>query len=78
MDVLKRNNVKITGKGAQTIIFAHGFGCDQQVWKEVIEEFKADYRVVYGRIAEVMAAVSRSGITRLSFVTASERVNAAP
>jgi len=41
-------------------------------------QIKADYRVVYGRIAEVMAAVSRSGIARLSFVTASDRANAAP
>ena len=41
-------------------------------------QIKADYRVVYGRIAEVMAAVSRAGITRLSFVTSADRANAAP
>lgn len=46
MNVLERNNVRITGGGDKTIVFAHGFGCDQLVWKEVIEEFKAEYRVV--------------------------------
>ena len=38
-------------------------------------QLKADYRVAYGRIAEVMTAVSRAGILRLSFVTASDRTD---
>ena len=46
MNVMERNNVKVSGRGEKTIIFAHGFGCDQLVWKEVIEEFKADYQVI--------------------------------
>lgn len=46
MNVLDRNNVQITGQGNNTIIFAHGFGCDQLVWREVIKEFKNEYRVV--------------------------------
>jgi biopolymer transport protein ExbD len=40
-------------------------------------QLKADYRVAYGRIAEVMAAVSRAGVTRLSFVTSSDRLDGA-
>jgi biopolymer transport protein TolR len=40
---------------------------------ELTVQLKADYRVAYGRIAEVMAAVSRAGIVRLSFVTSSDR-----
>ena len=40
-------------------------------------QLKADYRVAYGRIAEVMAAVSRAGISRLSFVTSSDRLDGA-
>ncbi len=36
-------------------------------------QLKADYRVAYGRIAEVMAAVNRAGIARMSFVTASNQ-----
>jgi biopolymer transport protein TolR len=42
---------------------------------EITVQLKADYRVAYGRIAEVMAAVSRAGIVRLSFVTSSDRLD---
>lgn len=45
-NVIKRNNVNIVGNGSETIIFGHGFGCDQLVWKEVIKEFEAHYKVV--------------------------------
>ncbi len=38
-------------------------------------QLKADYRVNYGHIADVMAAVTRAGITRLSFVTSSDRAD---
>jgi biopolymer transport protein ExbD len=50
----------------------------QQADPDTSVQIKADYRVVYGRIAEVMAAVSRAGIVRLTFVTASDRLDAAP
>ena len=32
-DVLLRNNVKVIGKGNKTLFFAHGFGCDQNMWR---------------------------------------------
>jgi biopolymer transport protein ExbD len=43
---------------------------------ELAVQLKADYRVPYGRIAEVMAAVTRAGIVRMSFVTAADRGDA--
>ncbi len=43
---------------------------------ELAVQLKADYRVAYGRIAEVMAAVNRAGIVRMSFVTASTQHDA--
>jgi sigma-B regulation protein RsbQ len=47
MDVLKRNNVKVSGAaGGQAMIFAHGFGCDQNMWRFVTPAFEDDYRVV--------------------------------
>ncbi|AXI00497.1 alpha/beta hydrolase [Sporosarcina sp. PTS2304] len=45
-DIIKRNNVHIIGSGKQTIVFAHGFGCDQSVWKKVVPAFEDDYRIV--------------------------------
>ncbi|WP_020620569.1 alpha/beta fold hydrolase [Paenibacillus daejeonensis] len=44
--IMARNNVKISGNGKKTIIFAHGFGCDQLMWRYVIPAFEENYRVV--------------------------------
>jgi len=44
--VLARNNVKVLGHGRQPILFAHGFGCDQNMWRRVAPAFARDYRVV--------------------------------
>jgi sigma-B regulation protein RsbQ len=45
-DVLARNNVRVSGRGTQPMIFAHGFGCDQNMWRFVAPAFEDDYRVV--------------------------------
>jgi sigma-B regulation protein RsbQ len=45
-DVLRRNSVKVFGKGTQPILFAHGFGCDQNMWRFVTPAFEDDYRIV--------------------------------
>jgi sigma-B regulation protein RsbQ len=46
IDVLARNNVKVSGRGTQPMLFAHGFGCDQNMWRFVAPAFEDDYRVV--------------------------------
>lgn len=46
MDIFKRNNVKVGGEGTRTIMFAHGFGCDQNMWRFVEPEFRNDHRTV--------------------------------
>jgi sigma-B regulation protein RsbQ len=46
-DAVKLNNVHETGRaGAQPIVFAHGFGCDQQMWRFVAPAFESRYRVI--------------------------------
>lgn len=44
--VTERNNVTVTGKGEKTIILAHGFGCDQGMWRYMVPLLKEDYRLV--------------------------------
>ena len=44
--VLSRNNVNVSGAGARTMMFAHGFGCDQNMWREVASSFENDFRVI--------------------------------
>ncbi len=46
MSVLERNHVTVTGRGAQPMLFAHGFGCDQRMWRFVAPAFEQAYRVV--------------------------------
>jgi sigma-B regulation protein RsbQ len=46
MSVLQRNAVKVCGRGRQPMLFAHGFGCDQNMWRFVAPAFEDDYRVV--------------------------------
>lgn len=46
MSSLKRNNVKVEGSGCDTMVFIHGFGCDQTMWKLVEPEFRRDFKTV--------------------------------
>jgi sigma-B regulation protein RsbQ len=42
-----RNNVNVMGRDdAPTIVLAHGFGCDQKLWRLVVPEFLPTFRVV--------------------------------
>lgn len=45
-DVLLRNNVNISGKGTRTMLFAPGFGCDQNMWRLVAPAFEENYRII--------------------------------
>ena len=45
-DIIKRNNVRVFGHGLRPMLFAHGFGCDQHMWRFVTEAFEPDYRIV--------------------------------
>ncbi|MDO9415478.1 alpha/beta fold hydrolase [Pararhizobium sp.] len=46
MNLWKRNNVWISGEGDTTMVFAHGFGCDQTMWRCVAPTFSARFRTV--------------------------------
>ncbi|QMU28668.1 alpha/beta fold hydrolase [Adhaeribacter radiodurans] len=45
-DVLKRNNVTAKGKGETPILFAHGYGCDQNMWRFVTPAFEENYKII--------------------------------
>lgn len=47
MNVLDRHNVRRLNAGhPRAIVFAHGYGCDQQVWRQVAPAFEADHEVL--------------------------------
>ena len=44
--VLQRNNVRQAGTGVIPMVFSHGFGCDQNMWRFVAPAFEADFKTV--------------------------------
>lgn len=46
MSVQYRNNVHIAGNGPVTIVFSHGFGCDQTMWRFVAPAYAQRYRTI--------------------------------
>lgn len=46
MNILARNNVVMNGAGNRTMIFAHGFGCDQNMWRFVEPAFRDSFRTI--------------------------------
>jgi len=44
--IRERNNVTVAGDGAQPMLFAHGFGCDQTMWRFVAPALADEYRIV--------------------------------
>lgn len=46
MSVKTRNNVHVAGQGAATMVFAHGFGCDQTMWRFLAPTYQNRFRVI--------------------------------
>jgi sigma-B regulation protein RsbQ len=46
MDLQRRNNVKVAGSGPATLVFSHGFGCDQNMWRFLQPAYANRYRTV--------------------------------
>ena len=44
--IRERNNVTVRGDGEVPMLFAHGFGCDQNMWQYVLPYLEPDYRCV--------------------------------
>jgi sigma-B regulation protein RsbQ len=46
MSVAKRHNATSSGAGSRPMVFAHGFGCDQNMWRFVAPAFEQDFLVI--------------------------------
>jgi sigma-B regulation protein RsbQ len=46
MDISAKHNVHVSGRGDRAMVFAHGFGCDQNMWRFVAPEFENAFKVV--------------------------------
>ena len=45
-EVIKKNNVNVLGTGEKTLLLAHGFGCDQNMWRFMLPALTPHYRVI--------------------------------
>src|SRR6478752_6601712 len=46
LDVIARNNVRVRGTGPRAMVFAHGFGCDQNMWRFVEPAFAQQFKTI--------------------------------
>ena len=46
IDILKRNNVQFHGTKGPVIIYAHGFGCNQEMWSKIVPAFSSSCRQI--------------------------------
>jgi sigma-B regulation protein RsbQ len=46
MSIRERNNIRVSGSGPATMFFAHGFGCDQNMWRMLEPLYAKRYRTV--------------------------------
>ncbi|MGY3436635.1 MULTISPECIES: alpha/beta fold hydrolase [unclassified Marinovum] len=46
MSYIDRHKTLVRGAGAQTLVFVHGYGCDQTMWSAVEPEFTAQYQTI--------------------------------
>ena len=46
LEIISRNNVRVSGNGDRAIVFVHGFGCDQMMWRYVAPAFTQEYQTI--------------------------------
>jgi sigma-B regulation protein RsbQ len=46
VSIQRRNNVSVCGNGPTDMIFAHGYGCDQNMWRLLTPAFEDRYRII--------------------------------
>jgi sigma-B regulation protein RsbQ len=46
MTVIRRNNVRVSGRGRVPLVLVHGFGIDQRAWDRILPAFEEEYRVL--------------------------------
>jgi len=67
MDIIKRNNVSIQGKGDTTLLYAHGFGCNQAMWRRITPAFNKTHRqVLFDYVGSGQSDLSAFNVDRYS------------
>ncbi len=46
MSIHKRHHINVIGRGKTDMILAHGYGCDQNMWRLITPAFEDRYRII--------------------------------
>lgn len=46
MSIFAKHNINVSGSGSRTVVLAHGYGCDQTMWRFIAPALADGYRVV--------------------------------
>ena len=46
MNIFDRFHIHTSGRGTQPLLFAHGYGCDQSMWRLVAPAFEQTHRII--------------------------------
>jgi sigma-B regulation protein RsbQ len=46
LSVVERHNATVAGTGPTAMVFAHGFGCDQNMWRYIVPAFEIEFRTI--------------------------------
>lgn len=66
-DITRRNNINIKGIGSTPMVFAHGFGCDQNMWRYIWPSFQNDYKIIlFDYVGSGKSDISAYNIERYS------------
>ncbi len=61
----RRHNVQVFGEGKIDMVFAHGYGCDQNMWRLLTPSFRDQYRViVYDLVGAGMSDLTAYDFTK--------------
>jgi sigma-B regulation protein RsbQ len=65
MDLTKRHNLTVEGDGPMTLVFGHGFGCDQNMWRFLAPGYARRYRTLrYDLVGSGLSDLSAYDRTR--------------
>jgi sigma-B regulation protein RsbQ len=71
MSAFRRLNAQLRGTGDRAMVFAHGFGCDQRMWRHVAPQFENEFvTVLYDHVGSGLSDLSAYSADRYSSLRA--------
>lgn len=71
MNILRRNNVHVLDGPGATLLYAHGFGCSQNMWDRITPAFAGEYKqVLFDYVGSGQSDIGQFDVQRYSALQA--------